>query len=308
MALEKYKVMGAMVALENFTAAELATASGVSIDTVRTQLARLGALLEAAPIVTNRPGARTQRYRLLEKKRAELIRQLREVYRAVHVPTVTDDTDREELSARFDALDGLKERLRDAKLPGDERDRLKRIASHHLTSIHDAMSNLGDDAGAAEPRERYRALLQEMNQIIVYLTVAQAPKFAEFVRQTLDASPKVIVETKGSRDKIRDTPGASEVAVVTVDSSAKTRAFSSFTIARKAAAEHPLVVLDVQTNAQLQNAALAAGALYVGGARATSASALFGAIDMAAQVSRANELDDTATRRARTRRRRIGPD
>lgn len=303
MALEKYRVMGVMAALESFTATELADASGVHIDTVRTQITRLRDFFTAEPIPNQKPGARMLRYRLAKHKRAAFIAELRDFYQFLRVDDKPNDADREELAARFDALEALKHRLRDRAASTQERERLQRIASHHFTSIHEAVAHLADDDDAKALRERYDALRQEMNRLVVYLTVAQAPRLADFVKKTLDAEEAtVIIDPKAMYRA--EVLGAHEIAVVTVDSREANGAFAGFLRAREAAAEHPLVVVDEAFSQKLQNAALSTHALYFGGGKDLDRNALIGVIDMAAQVSRANDLDDTTTRRKRVSRKR----
>jgi hypothetical protein len=84
---EKFKVLSAMVALDDFTPHELARFSGVKISTVRTVVARNGRFLEdLGQIETGRRGGQPTRSRLTPEGRATIRKELDETYAAITSP------------------------------------------------------------------------------------------------------------------------------------------------------------------------------------------------------------------------------
>jgi hypothetical protein len=88
---ERYKVLGAIVALREFTVEDIANRTGVKQNTVSTILARERPLLEKiADEKTGRRGGKRKRYRIKPDSAKTLYSELTELYRNLPAPEVTE--------------------------------------------------------------------------------------------------------------------------------------------------------------------------------------------------------------------------
>ena len=170
--IERYKTLGGVLALDEFSVAELAELSGVRESTVRTILRREGAFVEQVGTQsTGRRGGQPLRWRLRPAAREQLRAQLRELEQLGVGPWLTDQHESDDAPrAGIIAAEDVLLRLASTEVEPAKRTELVKLAEAHLDAADVSMSASRDvQVGTARrPIDRDRRIVE------LLLTLEQA--------------------------------------------------------------------------------------------------------------------------------------
>ena len=170
--LERYKTLGGVLALDEFSVSELAELSGVRESTVRTILRREGAFVEQIGTQsTGRRGGRPLRWRLRPAAREQLRAQLRELEQLGVGPWLVDQYDNADAPrAGIIAAEDVLLRLASTDVESAKRSELVKLAEAHLDAADASMSASPD----ARIGTTHRSLDRDRRVVELLLTLEQA--------------------------------------------------------------------------------------------------------------------------------------
>jgi exopolysaccharide biosynthesis polyprenyl glycosylphosphotransferase len=199
--LERYKTLGGVLALGEFSVAELAELSGVREPTVRTILRREGTFVEQIGTrSTGRRGGQPVRWRVRPAARERLRAQLRELERLGVGPWLADQPDHDDAPrAGIIAAEDVLLRLAGTDVEPVERTELVKLAEAHLDA---ADASLAASDGAL-PGTAHRQLDRDRRVVELLLTLEQAEQDAAARRDRILEEARVQAERFTSEARSR---------------------------------------------------------------------------------------------------------